>query len=371
MQATIEKMDAVFECVSLLECYYTHNLNEIYADSDVIDSCEHARVNDRLSEAEYNRFFGAIKEVYSHVASAFELDDPIPKHLFTILPDHCQSLTSLAGLIFDAERLLSTQGELSKEDRRMLILANIATCDSVEAVNVEDFREYSFFSEYIRLQDIHDSLKLQLLDLGLSFDKYQASYHACIDKALKLFNEKAYLLEPLLSEFGVNMQKRLDEEGTEGILKQMFVLESDYSPMLYPSVMRFGLVIATNYRHLGVKYGSARTMTCYGIYHDEQKRRYAARKAEGEGLVDLFKALADKNKIQIMCSLRAGPKLVQELMDLTGLSKATISYHMSELMFVSLVSSQKQGNRLLYSVNADSVRQLITLIERNLLPLGE
>ncbi len=367
----IERLNPELECVNLLECYYTHNKEKVLQEADVIDSCEKLRNTLRLDRDDYGEMFDAVIEVYRHVTQAFDLNDPLMKRFFTIPSDFMQNSTSLAALIYDTERLIAHFPDIKDEDRQMLQRAHISTCASIDEVDVESFRSFSFVSDYVRGQNLPDGFKLHLLDLCMTYDQCRETYRVLIEKAVKRFNEKSYLLEPQVNALYQRLETELDEHGSPTEASPMYMFAANENVIVCPSTMRFGEIFSGIYKHLGPKYGAVKEIVYYGVLYHEISRRFKARREAGDCLSECLKAISDKKKLQIMDALRVQPRYAQDLVRITELSAATISHHMSELMISSLVKSEKQGTRILYSIQEKNVRDFLTLLENHMLPLRE
>ncbi|MFP5528601.1 autorepressor SdpR family transcription factor [Peptococcus simiae] len=75
-----------------------------------------------------------------------------------------------------------------------------------------------------------------------------------------------------------------------------------------------------------------------------------------------FKALADSQRRDMLKLLRAGPMAAGEIgahFDLTG---ATVSYHLSILKAAGLVRTDKEGNRVIYSLNTSVFEDLLVFM---------
>ena len=69
----------------------------------------------------------------------------------------------------------------------------------------------------------------------------------------------------------------------------------------------------------------------------------------------IVKALADKNRIRIICLLKAKKELcVCEITDIIGLSQPTISSHLKLLENAGLIESHKEGLWVNYNINSRS-----------------
>ena len=65
----------------------------------------------------------------------------------------------------------------------------------------------------------------------------------------------------------------------------------------------------------------------------------------------MFKALADGPRRRILELLRAGDLTAGEIADHFSISKPSISHHLNVLKQANLVSDERQGQNILYSLN--------------------
>ena len=73
---------------------------------------------------------------------------------------------------------------------------------------------------------------------------------------------------------------------------------------------------------------------------------------EAEGLAELFKALADPGRVQLMSLIKAQPdgECVCNLIDGVELSQPTVSYHLKILYEAGLLDRRRQGSWVYYRV---------------------
>ena len=71
------------------------------------------------------------------------------------------------------------------------------------------------------------------------------------------------------------------------------------------------------------------------------------------------RALGDRRRLKIVRALMLRPHNASEIADLTQLSPATVSYHMTELVNKQLVSAEATGSRVLYRLNSEGLRALM------------
>jgi predicted transcriptional regulator len=72
-------------------------------------------------------------------------------------------------------------------------------------------------------------------------------------------------------------------------------------------------------------------------------------------LVELFKALADANRLKIIGLLAQQPYSVEELAALLDLKASTVSHHLSKLSKAGLVSAKAEGYYSVYHLNEQAL----------------
>ncbi|MFU0826988.1 MAG: ArsR family transcriptional regulator [Lachnoclostridium sp.] len=86
-----------------------------------------------------------------------------------------------------------------------------------------------------------------------------------------------------------------------------------------------------------------------------------------EKLNTALKLLSDKSKFEILKLIKDKPAYGYEIANALNLSTSTISYHMNALINAMLIKLEKDANKIYYSLNKDTVRQLLKDIESMLL----
>lgn len=81
--------------------------------------------------------------------------------------------------------------------------------------------------------------------------------------------------------------------------------------------------------------------------------------AEAAGLL---KALANPDRLLILCHLADGEKNVTELQELLGLRQPTISQQLSRLRFEKLVEHRRSGKTIYYRLSSDEAGKVIELL---------
>lgn len=75
-----------------------------------------------------------------------------------------------------------------------------------------------------------------------------------------------------------------------------------------------------------------------------------------------FRALSDASRLQILQNLFNGERSVQELCELTLMSQANVSKHLSVLSEQGIVQKRRQGLFVYYSIADSSIYELCDIV---------
>lgn len=67
-------------------------------------------------------------------------------------------------------------------------------------------------------------------------------------------------------------------------------------------------------------------------------------------IADFFKMLSEVSRLQIVCSLKSGPKTVTQIIEITGLGQANVSKHLKLLTQGRIVTRSQQGVNVVYEI---------------------
>lgn len=108
--------------------------------------------------------------------------------------------------------------------------------------------------------------------------------------------------------------------------------------------------------------------TCYcGVYWDKITNHHTSDQMDSESLAEVFKAIADKSRLEILSLLREKPVYNLELSQSLSLSPATVSHHMNTLIVRNMVSLEKKGGCTYYYLNRDVISDYIRQLEHKIL----
>lgn len=72
---------------------------------------------------------------------------------------------------------------------------------------------------------------------------------------------------------------------------------------------------------------------------------------------EFLKAIANKNRLKILCVLREGSKCVCEIFPAVGVSQKLASHHLRRLKKIGLLDEKREGNFIHYSLDRKIIRE--------------
>ena len=80
-------------------------------------------------------------------------------------------------------------------------------------------------------------------------------------------------------------------------------------------------------------------------------------------IAQIFKALCDENRVQIMKLLRTGEKCACKLLEELNISQPTLSHHMKILCDTGIVNGRREGKWIYYSICCEEVHRIRDLMK--------
>lgn len=88
-------------------------------------------------------------------------------------------------------------------------------------------------------------------------------------------------------------------------------------------------------------------------------------------IAQLFKSLADENRLKIIFNLADAEKSVSKIVEETGLSQPLISHHLKELKHNHIVTTEREGSFVFYQLSEPAIIALINLTNQLVVELSE
>jgi ArsR family transcriptional regulator len=82
-----------------------------------------------------------------------------------------------------------------------------------------------------------------------------------------------------------------------------------------------------------------------------------------ERAAQLFHALSDPIRVEVVSLLLDGERCVCDLMDDLGLQQSRLSWHLKTLVDAGIITGRREGRWNYYSLNKESLKEAGTLIE--------
>ncbi|HVC16471.1 MAG TPA: metalloregulator ArsR/SmtB family transcription factor [Rhodanobacter sp.] len=88
----------------------------------------------------------------------------------------------------------------------------------------------------------------------------------------------------------------------------------------------------------------------------------AAMRERADQAAGLLKALANGQRLRILCLLVAGEQSVGEIHESLNLSQSALSQHLARLRDEGLVTTRREAQTIYYTLADDPARQIITTL---------
>lgn len=286
----------------------------------------------------------ALAELEAHVLCGLEVDEARLARLFAAPKPHTAPAIYLyAGLThgFSAERC-AYEILLSMRDDEFAH----RNPDEPQAIDLASFvRSASSAGE-------DRGYVMNLTQMLACWDEEIAWLRSVLDAAIPRFEEKLPLVQPFVDAWADAIEARLPQMRKTGVVCDMLCLQNDSRRcVIVPAVRNFPSLILSNPEPDGTR------LIQYGLLIDSIAA--AMPEIEDSQLLVRLRALGDKRRLKIVRALVSRPLCASEVAQLTQLSPATVSHHMSELLNASLVTAEEAGSRLRYHLNAAGMRKLI------------
>ncbi len=76
----------------------------------------------------------------------------------------------------------------------------------------------------------------------------------------------------------------------------------------------------------------------------------------------LLKAIANKNRLMILCAISEGEKCVGDLEVISGLSQSALSQHLAKLRHDGIVQTRREAQTIYYSTNHQGLKKIMEVL---------
>jgi DNA-binding transcriptional ArsR family regulator len=89
-----------------------------------------------------------------------------------------------------------------------------------------------------------------------------------------------------------------------------------------------------------------------------------------EKLVQIFKALGDANRLEIVLSIGNGARSVTEIIKATGVSQTLVSFHLRALREANIVTTKRSGPFIYYSLSNLGINEIVQKLAKGVTASG-
>jgi ArsR family transcriptional regulator, virulence genes transcriptional regulator len=90
-----------------------------------------------------------------------------------------------------------------------------------------------------------------------------------------------------------------------------------------------------------------------------------ALRASAERAADMLRSIGSAHRLIILCMLTDGPRSVSEICAATGMRQSLASQHLSRLRLDKLVTAERQGHFVHYSLSHPAAKEIIEVLYRH------
>jgi len=342
------------EAVSILNSY--NNKNSYYED------LKEALVQKyNIPYEKLEKMLEGISDVYNYVVNSVKIPKDKLDFYFTAenpeIPTLCELL--MLPLIYDNDEINIKNIFKQNEDEKLENVIKLLFYAFDYDVEIDNFT-YVDYINHINNLDVDNDMKYKYVLMCCNINDYFSQIMRYVDETVALLKEKTDDLQCIADEFEKITKLDIEKYGDNFFTKYEIQIDISNDVIIKPSIM------APNYL----------MMKPYGIYEDkslhinmgvcvktinELKKEYFI---SDEKTISILKAMGDKSKFDILKSIKEKEMYGAEIAKMLNLTTATVSHHMSNLYNLSLVNIITNNNKVNYTLNKESIRELISILER-------
>lgn len=95
---------------------------------------------------------------------------------------------------------------------------------------------------------------------------------------------------------------------------------------------------------------------------------FTAMRAAADQAAELLRSIGSSHRLMILCLLMDGPKTVSDICFAIEARQSLVSQHLTRLRLDGLVTAERQGNFVLYSVVDSPAKEIVSTLQRHYCP---
>ena len=211
---------------------------------------------------------------------------------------------------------------------------------------------------------IESSIKWTLFLIVEEPVKYMKAYVDLMNNLLSIFRELYSPYEDEVKSYGEYLEDFLYKNGANGLEEISYsILDSKLmndgeNNILVSAMVQFALTISSKGKDYYV---------CWGLNIDKVfKKMRELNENKVNERVQVFKNLGDKTRYEVVKLIASGETSTKEIANILGVSSATISYHINNLIQAKIIKLDRMDNRYNYVVDYNILENIIKGLQEDL-----
>lgn len=335
------KLDPLFEIIGLLATVFStdKSKNRIYRDLDEISS-------------DGKIFYEKQLKILDEYVETFQKHCIVTKECDCLISNDNFNITILILSLLTENRELIN--DINEMDEKQIIKEIIAHCEKLFQIKMPNKKLANLddIIDFLDASSIEKDEKWNILKFIQNPKKYLIAIINSVNQNKEAFKLANQTVQTQLSKL-ISQYKDLMENKNKSLFKELRNAFSNkgntFPTLVFPlSHIIFG---KTNY------YGVLSHLIVLEKNKDFSK----------DQLLQGLKALSDKSKLEILCSLKISPKYNLEIAEELNLTAATMSHHMGVLLASNFVAVIKKDGKVYYHIEEEIIRKFILKLEQTLL----
>lgn len=226
------------------------------------------------------------------------------------------------------------------------LLRQVLNCSQQATEAVSDLPSLSVF---LTAKACSSHIKWAIMHFWCRPAECQAEFRRIMQEATEILLEDRDVITDILSRTAASRQRFCQQPMEQTLEKWSLSRTQDIA--VCPSIAEFSsFYVIESLWHPGSYWAFV------GVMYQPVQEMIAQVKNSSIYIANGAKALCDRRRVDILKALKSQPLCNQDLSNLLGLSTATISHHMDNLLMNNFVTTTKRGTRVDYSLNSPAIR---------------
>lgn len=330
-------------------------------ESEVIDLLKFAKVyflktEDDIKDDEYHQWIQSLQQVlgdYQKDIQSYYLKDEYATLEFN------QLLLSAFPIL--GHNKITYFDSLLKTDRQML---KTKLFEAMVKSQQESIDEVNNPISFIQRLEIDLAYKWQLLVMIEDPKPFLEGFIVFINSIEPLFSKVYETVKSDVFEVGYKLEKHLRKDGIQAIesLSQgrikSSVVDHEQLNLFVSGIFKYMVTINPKPNELNLIWGL------------NMEKAFLTLKEQAENLltdrVQVFKNLGDKTRYEVVKLISKGITSIKEIATQVGVSSATISYHLNELLNSGIVTLENQNKKFSYVIDYPYLEKMIQSLKDDL-----